>query len=99
MPDLVAADSNAFVDLAVALPHNPEEIIRLKRRISQDRLIAPLFRTVLPPSGPGKGKAGAGPSRNTNAADPVATVSLIPRRRKRCKDGHYRLLPALEEKL
>jgi hypothetical protein len=53
----------------------------------------------LPPSGPGKGKAGAGPSRNTNAADPVATVSLIPRRRKRCKDGHYRLLPALEEKL
>lgn len=43
VPELVAADADAFVDMAVALADNPQEVLRLKSILSRQRLIAPLF--------------------------------------------------------
>lgn len=43
LPELVASNANAFVDMAVALAENPAEVTRLKKVIGQQRLTAPLF--------------------------------------------------------
>lgn len=43
LPELVAADADAFVDLAVHLSERPSHVAQLKQTIAQNRLTAPLF--------------------------------------------------------
>lgn len=43
LPELVAEDQDAYVELAVSLYDNPELVAGYKARLEQNRLVAPLF--------------------------------------------------------
>jgi protein O-GlcNAc transferase len=45
LPELIAYDSDGYERLAVSLAHNPAELQKIRERIAEDRVVAPLFDT------------------------------------------------------